>query len=257
MARTKAPAASGGSFPFVISHGPKRPEDPAVRTMIRRQAMKDVGLARRRRGNYGRANAGQSVSFDNTSSPKRIMETVPADANINASTSTSPSTGVDTLDESSGGTTSVTDYDEVASNDVVVRSTPNATAYAPSSVLGPLSLMSGYERMRFEYGIDLSMLTVLTNFNVGKSAITTLASDPARLPSLLILEPQYSYLSFVPSRYEHSAVLASATDCVIAKVRAALNPGFQGDAIARRLYGKALRTLQEAINDPCLRTTSA
>ncbi|KXT12787.1 hypothetical protein AC579_1806 [Pseudocercospora musae] len=113
--------------------------------------------------------------------------------------------------------------------------------------------MSGYDRVRFEFGLDLSMLTVLTNFNVGKSAITTLASDPARLPSLLVLEPQYSYLSFVPSRYEHSAILASATDCVIAKVRAALSPGFESDATARRLYGKALRTLQEAINDPCSR----
>ena len=139
--------------------------------MIRRQAMKDVGLARRRRGTYGRANTGQSVSFDNINSPKWATEAASADANSNASTSTSPSTGVETLDESSGGATSVTDYDEIPSNDVVVRSNPSAMAYGRSSILSPLSLMSGYERMRFEYGLDLSMLTVLTTFNVGKSAV--------------------------------------------------------------------------------------
>lgn len=46
------------NFPFVILDGPKV-KDPQVRRMIRKQAMKDVGEARKQRGNYGRVNMRQ------------------------------------------------------------------------------------------------------------------------------------------------------------------------------------------------------
>lgn len=42
-------------FPFIVLNGPKL-NDPGARRIIRKQAMKDVGNARRRRGNYGKIN---------------------------------------------------------------------------------------------------------------------------------------------------------------------------------------------------------
>ncbi|CAK7221127.1 hypothetical protein SBRCBS47491_004421 [Sporothrix bragantina] len=51
------------AFSFVNYEGPDVPQDPSVRTLIRRQAMRDVGLDRRARGGYGQANLRQVPIF--------------------------------------------------------------------------------------------------------------------------------------------------------------------------------------------------
>ncbi|CAK7210272.1 hypothetical protein SCUCBS95973_000722 [Sporothrix curviconia] len=51
------------AFSFVSYEGPDVPQDPGVRTLIRRQAMRDVGLDRRARGGYGQANLHQVPVF--------------------------------------------------------------------------------------------------------------------------------------------------------------------------------------------------
>ncbi|KAK3075801.1 hypothetical protein LTS18_013984, partial [Coniosporium uncinatum] len=55
-------ASSEPKFHFILQSGAKVPKDPAVRTMIRKQAMKDIGLARRRKGNNGQAGRRQQPS---------------------------------------------------------------------------------------------------------------------------------------------------------------------------------------------------
>jgi hypothetical protein len=58
-------------FQFIVSNGPQTSDDPEVRTIIRKQAMKGVAIARRKRGDYGRFDAMQDPVLDrNTSGPK-------------------------------------------------------------------------------------------------------------------------------------------------------------------------------------------
>jgi hypothetical protein len=51
------------TFTFVNSSDPSRNPSPAVRTAIRRQAMRDIGAARKRSGNYGKRNLRQLPVF--------------------------------------------------------------------------------------------------------------------------------------------------------------------------------------------------
>ena len=65
-----SPAMAEKNFPFIVLNGPKL-EDPGARRIIRKQAMKDVGNARRQRGNYGRVNKKQLPAFEDTGIPIR------------------------------------------------------------------------------------------------------------------------------------------------------------------------------------------
>lgn len=56
-------AFSQPAFSFVQYDGPKLPKDTSVRRVIRKQAMRDIAIARRARGNYGRNNQRQSPLF--------------------------------------------------------------------------------------------------------------------------------------------------------------------------------------------------
>ncbi|KAK4580100.1 hypothetical protein LTR86_000302 [Recurvomyces mirabilis] len=244
-----------GSFPFVVSNGPKVPKE--ARTIIRKQAMKDVGLARKKKGNYGRVNLRQLPQYAGTTERPSIpiRSTV---ANLSrdgssilrirsdsrASGTSTPSLhtpdtldwadeGVDVQEDSTDLDTALTQYD--------------ADRYLSCElVLTDMALYPEYERARSKFGIDLSSLSILTNFNVGKSTIAILSADPTRLASLLNLQ-QWSYLEYIPARYGTSKCLTAATDCLLAKVHTVLAPKEECYAVCSRLYGKALRTLQEAI----------
>ncbi|KAI5356914.1 putative fungal transcription factor [Septoria linicola] len=114
-----------------------------------------------------------------------------------------------------------------------------------------LSSEYGYQATRARYGIELTMLSLLTGFSVGKTTIGQLAENPLRMRSLVLEssgEPD-PFLSLVPRRYGSSEVLTAAADCLLARAASALLPlaGFEYDAA--RLYAKALRRLQEAIRD--------
>ena len=66
------------SFAFIVSDGPKVPR--GARTIIRKQAMKDVGIARKKRGNYGRANRRQVLESVANTSP--VVESDPSDVSV-------------------------------------------------------------------------------------------------------------------------------------------------------------------------------
>lgn len=244
-----------GSFPFVISNGPKVPKE--ARTMIRKQAMKDVGLARKKKGNYGRVNLRQLPHYAGTTErPSVPIRSTVANVSRNgisalrirsdsrASGTSTPSLdasdpfdwadeGVDIQHDSTDSSVALTGYD--------------ADQYLPCElVLADMALYPEYERARSKFGIDLSSLSILTNFNVGKSTIAILSANPTRLASLLNLQ-QWSYLEYIPARYGASECLTAATGCLLAKVHTVLAPKEECYAACSRLYGKALRTLQEAI----------
>lgn len=111
---------------------------------------------------------------------------------------------------------------------------------------------SGYESMRIDYGFDLLDLSALTTFHSGRITAQLLSREPLRLLHVL-RHRQWSYLSFLPSRYGHNACMDDATHCVAARVRQWMSsPSEPPDGGVLSLYSKSLTSLQSALNDPIL-----
>jgi hypothetical protein len=116
----------------------------------------------------------------------------------------------------------------------------------------PAQLSSkGFELMKIEYGVDILDLSGLITIHVGRAAARILSSDRALLVRLLRCKQQWSYLSYLPSRYGYNACLDDAMRCVAAKMRQIVfSADQQPSSIVLSLYGKALKSLQAAVNDP-------
>ncbi|KAI7090310.1 hypothetical protein KC356_g1731 [Hortaea werneckii] len=221
------------SFAFIISDGPKVPR--SARTTIRKQAMKDVGIARKKRGNYGRANRRQVLESVADASP--LVDRDPGDVSL-------PCTGTASDDSSS----TLADIDEYFPRTSRVTGATQQSL-APFDLLSSsMSSCPAYQFARSRFDVELSDLGVLTNFNVGKSTIAVIAADPSRLLTLLGRH-QWSYLEFVPARYGHSECLTAATDALLARVQHVLSPNKSLGTNCNRFYGRALRTLQDALMD--------
>ena len=111
---------------------------------------------------------------------------------------------------------------------------------------------SGYESMRIHYGFDLLDISALTTFHSGRITAQLLSREPLRLLHVLRYR-QWSYISFLPSRYGHNACLDDATHCVAARVRQWMrSPSEPPDDGVLSLYSKSLTSLQSALNDPIL-----
>jgi len=233
------------SFQFVVSNGPQLSKDPAVRTLIRKQAMKDVGMARRKKGNYGRINMRQYPVFEDTSFPIRSP--------VGRGSSNDSSSGASSRTQ--GTVHSLTpcgDIDEHAEpGDTTLVSTQNTHNTRISRRILPMRKLSShpdYERVRARFGLDLTDLSFLTNFNAGTATTEDLSADSSRLASILDPE-QWSFLDYVPSRYGTSECLTSAVDVLLARAHLILTPHKTSIATCDRLYGKALRSLQGALGD--------
>lgn len=243
-------AMTSSSFPFIVQAGPKVPKE--ARTQIRKQAMKDIGIARKKRGTYGRSNMRQMPSKGSAEGINipiwTMVEAVSSsssDSRASSKTPTSSSSGTLPSD-----TDLLADCDEIlpigCNDEWLMARSGGEQGMSSMLMLSTMSTHPQYERARSTFGIDLMSLSILTNFNVGRSTIAILAADPTRLASLLG-EQQWSYLEYVPGRYGTSQCLTAAADCLLAKVRAALAPQDKGHALCDRLYGRALRSLQDAI----------
>jgi len=116
----------------------------------------------------------------------------------------------------------------------------------------PAQLSSkGFELMKIEYGVDILDLSGLITIHVGRAAARILSSDRALLVRLLRCKQQWSYLSYLPSRYGYNACLDDAMHCVTAKMRQIIfSTDQQPSSMVLSLYGKALKSLQAAVNDP-------
>jgi len=226
-------AIDDSSFTFIVSNGPKLQADAATRQTIRKQAMKDVGIARRRKGNYGKQNTRQLVC---TSNPKQLA----------VRPSSSPDSS-ETLTSDSSDASDRT-YDEEVVERQLARPRRKANALVGIQSLQTMSLASAYEMARAEFNVDILDLAMLCHFNVGKATIPILSADPSRLAALLG-QQQWSYLEYVPTRYGISPCLTAAANCVLAKVQAVLSPQARSLECVWNLYTKALQTLQNAIAD--------
>lgn len=195
----------------------------------------DVGLARKRRGNYGRANACQSKVHVDTDGP--IEQTVTDSPTYQTSPPTLGSGSPDVLQAQASCN---------LSRDVVQR-TPPSLARTLAFIPGPLSFTTAYERSRSRWRIDLNDLSMLTNFSLGKWA-TSLLTCQSTIRNLM-QDRQWSYLEYVPLVYDSHECVAAATDCILAKVSSILSPAARDESTVLRLYSRALSSLRKALSD--------
>ncbi|KAJ3544823.1 hypothetical protein NM208_g2851 [Fusarium decemcellulare] len=236
---------------FVISDGPKLQKDPQIRALIRKHAMKNVALTRKKRCDYRRPNVVRvPVGICPTSIPFRPV--VSLDPSPRSDNSLDPATLVESADV-------IPASDQESEHTDVVLSI-GSTAYdvgIAANIPSPLSTTSvstTYELARSKFQVDLTDLSMLTNFNVGEGTMLALSADPGRLLTLLgysqwHVQHLQSYLQFVPSRYGFSDCLTAATNCLLAKARSMLMPDKKNETIEIKLHMIALRTLQDSLQN--------
>jgi hypothetical protein len=244
-----AARVSQNEFQFIVSDGPQITSDPKTRTIIRKQAMKDVGIARKKRGNEGRVNLMQYQVLDrSTAASKQVTER-------NSNGSSELASLVSKTHPKCTSTSTARSATELTASWELIRfghappflpSTDHLQTWPSSVAVNPTN---GYEALRAKYHFDVRDLCLLTNFNVGQSTMSAMARNPDLLATLLGGQ-MGSYLGFVPSRYGHKPYLTAVVDCVTAKAHSTLYPpNAKFSAIVMRMYAKALRTVQEAVSD--------
>jgi hypothetical protein len=114
--------------------------------------------------------------------------------------------------------------------------------------LGLSMPLSGLDQLAAEIGINVLDLSALTTVHIGQEATTFLKKNPNGLVNL-VRNQRPSYLTHVTTRYGCSDCLDDAIRCVATKAHRVLTASGKGDrAIELNLYGKALRSLQSAID---------
>jgi hypothetical protein len=77
-----------------------------------------------------------------------------------------------------------------------------------------------------------------------------LQSEPRQLPDVLLCR-QWSYFSFIPPRFGHLEALDDAFRCLITIAHSVLVPEYKrSNGMILGYYGKALSSLQSAVNEP-------
>jgi hypothetical protein len=207
-----------------------------TRTRIRKQAMKKVGVERRKLGDYGKHNMRQCpVIVDEiiyNATPMVAEVSRPNESTKQAKTKT-PSTVLyqQTVPSSSSNTR------------------PRHAGISTALCIAAPMPLSGLDRLVADYGINPVHFSSLTNVHLGGVAAAVLSSEPQRLQGLLAGR-SWSYFMFVPSRFGHYPFLDDALRCLIAKVRAMMAPSDTNEKMIFSYYGKALTSLQKAVQDP-------
>jgi hypothetical protein len=242
MVQAKTPLQE---FEFIVSDGPQIPEDPKIRTIIRKQAMRDVVVERKKRGSHRRANTMKYRVVDSgtdTSTRTVILDT--------GASGESPS-----LDSRTSFRAAKRSATEMTASRGLIRfnQSTTATAYFEEHQTVPhvptVTLTNGYEALRSKYQFDITDLCLLTSFHVGQGTMSAMARDPDLLQTILGKQ-MGSYLYFLPSRYGHKPYLTAVVDCLIAKAHGTLHPhDTKMSARVLRMYGQALKAVQTAISD--------
>jgi hypothetical protein len=220
-------------FQFVNSTiaSPRVPQDLAVRALIRKQAMKKASAARRRDGNYGKHNLRQYPVFILDESNNTDAPTV----NVNDS------------------------GHELDHPTQIARLKNTRTAIQRQQWLAkfthietvPASIPSrGYEWTSMKSDFDILDLSNMATLHVNRAARAALSKNPQQFILQVRATKQWSYLSFLPSRYGQISCLSDATDCVIARARQIISPNRNTETAVISSYVKALDSLQKALDSP-------
>jgi hypothetical protein len=231
------------AFEFVLE-GPKGRGafSNETKTKIRQQAMRAIGAARKQSGHYGKHNlrqlpeASQPLELALLEPKARVVEDrrrthspqVPLHLQVPARKS---------------------------GKDQQQRNSPLAL-----SVPQPMPL-SGLDLLAARNGVDVEDLSALTTVHIAVVIDGDMSLSLAQnLGRLLACRYTYSYFSLLRPRYGHNAVLDHAVTCLIVKARSLLLPSLRmgplpssgakaGETDILAAYGRALKTLQMAVND--------
>jgi hypothetical protein len=242
-------------FQFVNStvEDPSKPQDVKVRNMIRKQAMKKASAARKKDGNYGKHNLRQLPVFVNNTTdlpiePKVIEILTPPKSSTSSSTSSSPSSEErDPLTPPKE-----TRVQHKRSQHAMVERQRLMARLALAESLSAGMSAKGYELTSMKNDFNILDLSTLATLHVGRFTRGALSNSPENLIQQLRAkyDPQYTYLSFLPARYEQVGILSDAANCVIARARNIVSPNKNWEGAIVTFYLKALRSLQKALDDP-------
>lgn len=223
------------AFSFVNYDGPTLPEDPNVRKLIRRQAMRDVASDRKSRGGYGQSNLRQYPVFLTNEHMEGEQDS-----------SSLPESWLD------------------SEQDATKRPRrKRASAHAPSrthALAVPFSIAYPDIATTEKFALLLN-LAPLTGLRLGIAQISSpkydLVSPANPFPTSNVGSSKLAH--FITNHYAETPTLRYATDCVIAKLRQTFR--CQGRASKHeeetvlRSYTKALKALQAALGDETQRMT--
>lgn len=211
--------------------------------------MSKAAAARRKQGNWGKHNLGQSIVVVSEAQAvcretvrRRTESRSGADHGL-------PSPPVDT------GITNSIDLEPHAlhsdgglEHDDAKSPPEQRLTYRPAV---PVNMPStGYEMLRMKCNFDILDLSALTTFHVGRITTEGLyACRPRGLINVLQCR-QWSYFSYIPCRYGHFPCLDDAARCVASRVRGWVEGEVKTSATVLSYYVKALNSLQAAVNDP-------
>ncbi|CZR57896.1 uncharacterized protein PAC_07785 [Phialocephala subalpina] len=245
-------------FQFVNSTitSPTVPQDAEVRALIRKQAMKKASLARKRDGNYGKHNLRQypvfvhddkgSSSSGSSSSPDNVWEDG-RELGIR-----DPRPVVKDGSKNTKNTEAVVHMNKDTRKAVAERHRWLKKMANLETIPQCLSA-DGYELKSMKSDFDILDLSTLATLHIGRAVRAALAQNPYLLLNQLRTHKRWSYLSFLPTRYEHIKCLRDATDCVIARARQIITPNRNWEAAVIAFYVRALDSLQKALDSPTQR----
>ncbi|KUJ15570.1 uncharacterized protein LY89DRAFT_735672 [Mollisia scopiformis] len=234
-------------FQFVNSTitSPTVPQDAEVRALIRKQAMKKASLARKRDGNYGKHNLRQYPVFiyDQSNTGTEVAEVWDNGKEL----------GIRAR-RKDGGKNSKSNKDTRANPFKADKKYAERQQWLRKVIKGetiPQCLSpDGYELRSMQTDFDILDLSTLATLHIGRAVRGALSQNPYMLINQLRTHKRWSYLSFLPTRYEHIKCLRDATDCVIARARQIVTPNQNWEAAVIAFYLRALDSLQKALDSP-------
>ena len=167
---------------------PSAPKDPAVRALIRKQAMKKAADARRRGGNYGKHNLRQYPVFFQSNN------------DIGAAEGAIDKEEYDNRTGVVEGSQSKNDQPNMNKRNNVEHGISSAASISPKPSA------KGFELVTMKNGFNIIDLSTLATYHVGRATAEAVSSDPLQLLRLLDFK-RWSYMSYLPSLM--AAVLAS------------------------------------------------
>ena len=244
--RSKATMSTDDSFVFINTSDPRLPANHGTRLTIRKQAMAKAAAARKKKGNYGRVN---------------LLQRPPQENDVTNASIGEPDRDVMLRHEAQRIPVR---YQEQITKTINIESDPSQSAAAAISAVPtflehaslqpptiPASMpLTGYEAIRAESNVDILDLSALTTYHVSRITAQQLATKPSNLINIL-RHRQWSFLSYVPSRWGNTLCLDHAVRCVVSRVQDYLSsPTGLPSPQSLKQYAIAIASLQEALGDP-------
>lgn len=242
-------------FQFVNSTvaDPAVPQDLAVRNLIRKQAMKKASAARKKDGNYGKHNLRQFPVFvcnpENTPIEPTVEIVEVKDSPTHKKSISPPAHDVIAALPPKPKDSRL--HNQKKEKGLLKRQQWLAKLSLAESLSTGMSA-KGYELTSMKHDFNILELSTLATLHVGRFTRSELFSNPNHLIAQLRskYDPQFTYLSFLPSRYDQVGVLSDAADCVIARARYIVSPNKVWESAVITFYVRALHSLQKALDDP-------